>query len=317
MAAKFTEDGHLVFDDGWICPQDAHELFLRYADNVRRLCLKWRYLDDLDDLEQRVWLKLLSPPGSQSRFPMATDMIAYVNAVFLDSVKNSNKAHFWQYINHLIRNCFLTSTTDAATQRGNVSLDQQSRGGGDDGDYEPRELIMLHRDSRGDGLKNDIDRVLLLKEFLAFVELHDPDFVPHIVALEDQVLSGCKGATVKRTIALAEAFAGEPFSNRTKWYSSSNRFSVRPRRPSKRADGSASLPALKLISDSTSGLTLREVALRLDKPLSHVRSYANYLLRQKTIKASGERDGDTVYVATGVSLVIKTHGRKKSNKDCK
>ena len=94
----------------------------------------------------------------------------------------------------------------------------------------------VYRCTQRDGMKNDVFRVLFMKEFLQYVETHDPEMLPVILTLENSkvlsaggITSGQRGRPPKyqvvkseqviaRIIALAEKFEGKPLSGRKSFY---------------------------------------------------------------------------------------------------
>ncbi len=173
---RYTSDGHMIGDDGWIMPLTTKELFDRYQKEVERfLRYKTNDEEEVSDICQKMWLFLLSPTDRGSRF-RAQDYVGYLNQKFAATLHQPpTLGLFLWFIKTVVREAVHTDYDLGSSKvlKNKVSLFY------DDGDekYVNQQFTPNYYPK------------LLLEEYLGYVEMRAPHLIDYIVSLENRNLS--------------------------------------------------------------------------------------------------------------------------------
>ena len=318
MAPEFTTDGHLIGEDGWLMPRDALEFWERYRHKIKMFARMLKGDEEIGEIEQRVWLKLFRYPGENCRYPEANDYIEYINKAFAATGDKIRYATMLAYIKTIVWGAVYGyyKPCDALECHANVSLTSvlSADDNGENSQYEPEELLLEHRNRLYEPMRNDPDRVLYFKEFLTFVEQREPELLPFIQTVEDSSLYQTNSVKRARLLALAEEFEGKQPTGRKNWYI--RRDSVKFRnipastyRPVIRTTEHV----LSLIAGNPLGLTMKEVAAHIGRPLNRVSNVGTQLVASGHLARTGQyRDGARVLIRTSLPYVYvpKRRGKK-------
>jgi hypothetical protein len=336
MAARYTEDGHLLGSNGWIVPLNAHEFYERYRDKVRMFAqmLSRHSREDWDEIEQRTWLKLFRHPGAMSFYPYATDYINYLNCAFATHPDDSriNLGSMLAYIKTIVRSAAITDAackeSGALERRGNVSLsdcEYESEDGANDSSIE--EWAQAERNTFNDPMFNDPDRVLFLQEFITYVEEHAPHLMTFLLSIEDaKLFNKMRSDPVYRAkktelLALAEKFEGKTPTGRTDWYITKDyiKFNNKPPRTTSQNQQSLGEKFFRILNPLRERpLSVKEIAANIGIQQNRISSEGTILRDKGLVERTGEiRDGAFVLRLTALGMETHTvddlvlHGVKK------
>jgi hypothetical protein len=279
-------------------PRNALEFYERYGPKITMFSRMLRRDEETEEIEQRVWLKLFAHPGQGCRYPQAKDYIEYLNIAFAATDSTICLRKMLAYIKLIVRSvvygCGSFKEKDALQVGGNVSLSSvlYLNEVGENSQYEPEELLLESRNTLFEPMRNDPDRVLYMQQFLGFVEQREPELLPFVQVVEDSRLNRtATDPTLRaRLIALAEGFAGQRPTGRKHWYIGCSYVKQlnRPKRVRHSEPGHSFKEVLRVIEANPDGMTMKEVARSLGKPLNRVSNVGSRLYQSGHLVRTGE-----------------------------
>lgn len=186
-----SEDGHFVGHDGFIVPKDFAEFFARYPHYVRNFVRRHMRSSeqDLEDRESDLLMHLMTlPENSKFRAPGFNDLpngcSDRIEVFHPVSAYGASGARFFNYLNLCLLNkfCSLIRKASANSIRRCNSFQPDS----DDETYTDTEYFLsMVSQTYYTGCHYDraLERTLFIREFVSFVEKHNPELLPVIDAL--------------------------------------------------------------------------------------------------------------------------------------
>jgi hypothetical protein len=275
---QYTEDGHLIGEDGWLMPKNAHEFYERYGNRVKAFSVQ-ASRENWEETQQRAWLQIFAKKKHNGRYLDGADLIERLNMSWAsDRTLPIKDSFLLAYIRTIVKFAAKDNSTfsvcDALQQNGNCLLDERDEA--------------LHPQ-----INQDHHESIYLRQFLTFLEGRDPQLAAWFIERENGKLygwKGSKGGRKARVLALAEEFEGKEISGRIDWYQACKLKKTEPKRTMKSRYGVAAFNVLKMIREGE-GMTIREVTDALGTHRSLLSLTATNLRRGGFIERTGEYRG--------------------------